>query len=300
MILQVRARNLLLPALAVACCTACVSAGRAAGEGSGACAPGAAALQWFDSSSRPARGSVLVTHGLNNRPEIMTALIDELRTDGLDVLRVALPLDCGDPTLSASQIEEGWLETLGAGFEELSMRPAELHFTLAYSLGAVATLAWLDACASCELDAMVLIAPPVRLRWAARGVYLLTPLRHLGMYLPSLAPKQYRQRSRVSLASYRALLNLTASTRALARREFFAEVPTSVFISKQDDFVSYRGLVDWVAVNRLDAWAVRPVAPSPDRDRFYHHLLVLPEHAGDGPWRKMVDQIRALFAPEPE
>lgn len=295
-------RDLLFPAMVVVCGAACVSVGRPGGD-SQACSAGelvVPALEWFDSSSQPARGSVLVSHGLNNRPEIMTDLIAELAADGLDVLRVALPPECGDRSRAAARIEEGWLEAIGRGFEELSSRPTELRYALGYSLGAVLTLAWLDACASCDLEAMALIAPPVELKWLAKRVRLLTPFRHWGMYVPSMAPKQYRQRSRVSLASYRALLNMTAATRTLARRDFFAEVPTVVFVSRQDEFVSYRGVVDWVGANRLDAWSVVPVEPSGDRSRFRDHLLVLPEYAGEGPWRGMVDQIRALFAPVPQ
>ncbi len=292
------AKAWLFPVLALACGSGCVSAGRT-GEDSHPCTPGEAAeptLEWIESSSVPARGSVLVSHGLNNRPEIMTFLIDELTADGLDVLRLSMPPECADRSRPAASIERSWLEAVGSGFEKLSARPAGARFAVGYSLGAVATLAWLDRCSSCDVGAMALIAPPVDLRWSAKTVGLLTPFRHLGLYLPSIAPKRYRQRSRVSLASYRALLDLIAATRSLARRDDLAEVPTAVFVSKKDEFVSYRGVGDWVRANRLDGWAVVPVEPSPGRDRFRHHLLVLPDHVGEEPWRAMMERIRSLFA----
>ena len=133
---------------------------------------------------------VLVTPGLNNRQEAMDPLVHTLRESGLDTLTAALRFG---QDLEPDAIASDWVSSVARGYDQCRQRDSRELYSLAYSLGAVVTLAFLRRTPSATFDRLLLIAPPLALTGTAELVRLLTPLRRLGMAFPASRPKRFVQ-----------------------------------------------------------------------------------------------------------
>lgn len=238
----------------------------------------------------------MVAHGLNNKPQVMDALISVLQGAGFHCQRIALHDPNGPRDLSAKAIEDLWLETMLDACDEVSERFPRLPlFNLSYSLGALVTVRFLDAHASKSFERMVLIAPPVALNWTVSLLRALMPLARFGWSLPSAAPKDIRIRPGTPLVEYKAVLNMRDEVHTLAKPESLNRIPTLVYMDEGDELVSRSGVLEWIERNRLTHWTERELEDRNPEGRTYSHLMVVESALGHSAWQALTGEIVSHF-----
>jgi pimeloyl-ACP methyl ester carboxylesterase len=155
---------------------------------------------------------------------------------------------------------------------------------LGYSLGGVLVMDLLANTPGLRVDRTVLFAPALKVRIPD---FLMNAGNSLdaGFSIPSMAPVNYRAQESTSLAAYRSLSDLVVSFNAA---DILAvNVPTVVFIDKNDELVSYGKLKR--LVEGLDHWELVTVdnRDSTLRPR-YNHLIIDPLAVGEKEWEKKV------------
>lgn len=248
----------------------------------------------FPTDHRPARGVVLVGHGLNTRPDAMTGLVDVLVGAGFHCLRIGFLREDAPRRVPPSLVAAEWLAAFTAAHAEARERfPALPVHVAGYSLGALVPVVALDADPTLAVDRMVLIAPAVALTRLASSVRLLTPLARTGAALPSAAPAHVRARTRTPFAEYAALLELFGRARTLSDPHRLGAVPTTVVLDRGDELVSHRGVLAWLAHNGLTGWTTTTVTGRVRPRRTSPHLLVVEEALGARAWQQLADDVVA-------
>lgn len=242
----------------------------------------------------PAKGGVLVVHGLNNRAEVMDPLVEVLVADGYDCVRASLHEQPRSHRIPPAALVQRWTDVLVDGHEQLRERhPADRVYLLAYSLGALTALDVVRRGAIDGFGRAVLIAPPVALRWWARLLPVITPLARWGAALPSAAPADCRARPATPLSEYAALLRMHAAVQTIEPEAPLGTMPTLVVIDRDDELVSPGGVRRWVERNGLDAWAVSVVEDRDPVSRSYAHLLVTEQALGPTAWASLCRRVLA-------
>lgn len=238
------------------------------------------------------RSMVLITPGLNNRPQAMDPLAHTLRECGLDSLTVALRFG---QDFESDAIATDWVSSVNRGYHECRQRdPGAPLYSLAYSLGAVVMLAFLRRIPSAIVDRLLLIAPPLALTGTATLVRLLTPLRRFGMALPSLAPEEVRARSSTTLADYHAMLLLIRELNEAPLSPNIDGAHTSVVLGTDDELVDEKGVRRWIDQRQLQ-WRTRTVSRGPAP----HHLLLSEPRSGAAAWKELTSEMLGHFAISP-
>lgn len=260
-----------------------------------------ASTRMFRAAGRPARGVVLVTHGLNNKPDVMNPLIKVLTAANFHCLRVSLHRETDTEVRSSTAVAQDWAARIADAYADLSVRYRDrpIH-CLAYSLGALVTMRFLQEDHTACFSRMVLLAPSLALRKGAALVRYLAPLSGLGLALPSLAPEETRARSATPLAEYEAMLKMLDAVQRLESAENLRRIPTKIFLSPQDELVSYDGVASWVETNGLRTWSLEALDVQPLHHRAYKHLVVSRQSLGNASWRGLAKAIvRHFESPEP-
>ena len=252
---------------------------------------------WFVARVRPAKGVVVVVHGLNNKPEIMDPLIEALNTRGLHARRVALAGHGSAMGNHSGNLDQLWLQDISSAYHECAERYPDLPvFLLGYSLGALTAVRFLDENPG-AFERMVLYAPAIRLRWRTRLLRPLRPLARFRLSLPSLAPKEQRVRDWTPLAAYAAMFRLSDAVQKIDHRARIGATPTRVLLSRRDELVSYRGLERWIEENELHRWQLFAAdVPTQAKNK---HLLVVPSAVGTDAWKQVTDQLELFSASSP-
>jgi pimeloyl-ACP methyl ester carboxylesterase len=249
----------------------------------------------FETTVQAPRGVVLVTHGLNNKPEAMDALIRVLVREGLHCLRISLYRDAPDAPADSRAITDGWISDFTQAYDELRARyPLQPIYNVGYSLGALVAIRCLQIRPALTFDRMVLLAPPVAITRSANLVRLLTPLARLGLALPSVAPAEIRARRGTPLAEYAAMFGLVDAVQTLDDHENIRNIQTRVFLDAEDKMVRYAGVLDWIATNRL-AWVAETLRRRLPTARPYRHLMISETSLGRPAWEDLTADIVTHF-----
>jgi alpha-beta hydrolase superfamily lysophospholipase len=195
-------------------------------------------------------GVVLLTPGLNNRPEVLDPLIRFLTTAGYDCVRAAFQF--GRP-LGAKTIANDWLATI-AEFDQLRLahyagRPT---YSIGFSLGAIVILGSLQNSPIAPMTRMFLIAPPLALTRLGNSLRLLTPLSDWRLRIPSLAPSTVREHGSTTLSDYTAMFSIIDELNDRELPATASRVPTEILLADGDPLVSRRGVERWVRRRRLE------------------------------------------------
>lgn len=252
-------------------------------------------IRFFTATAGPVRGTVVVAPGLNNRPQAMDPLIRILGRAGFHSLRVSLHQVRRGDRQPADTVARQWVDDIAEAYAVARSRDAKIPvFNLSYSLGALATLRFLQRTPSARFAAMVLLAPPLSLTRGARMVRALTPFRSLGLALPSLAPVGVRARASTPLVEYAALLQLVDDVRGAGSSVNFSKTATRVLVGRDDELVSRRGVKAWVEENRLTGWNVESldVKPTAHSSR---HLMISKASVGDVAWHAITRAVIEQF-----
>ena len=231
---------------------------------------------------------VIVAPGLNNKPETMQPIIDALNGHGYRCVRVPLRFA---QRLSSDRIASDWVSAFADVYDTCTARydQGRIH-SVAFSLGGLITLAFLQRTPAASLNALFLIAPPLALRRYAAVVRYLTPLRRLGLSLPSLAPRRIRARSFTTLADYHAMLMLTRELDRARMADNIRRTRGCVIAGAQDELVDGDGVSEWIR-QRLD-WNVVMLDTKPG-GWWHGHVLLSEGSMGHEAWDVLTKQMIA-------
>lgn len=243
----------------------------------------------FHRSDRTATEVVLVAPGLNNQPVALQPLIEALNAHGYDCVSVRLLFG---RRLSSDEIAREWVSAIADAYAAARARyPDGSIHSVAYSLGALTTLMFLQETPAASLERLFLIAPPLALRRSARLVRYLTPLRGLGLALPSLAPRSIRERAFTTLADYHAMLTLARKLNEVSLADNVRRARVGCIVGLKDEFVDAAGVGEWIQRHDLD-WTLR-ILDKKLTGSGPRHLLLSERSMGREGWQILTGEMIA-------
>jgi alpha-beta hydrolase superfamily lysophospholipase len=156
-------------------------------------------------------------------------------------------------------------------------------YLVAYSLGGLIGCDLIAGTPDVNFDKMVLFAPALKIQPLS---YILWPLLDAPRtIIRSVAPEAYRSNRGTSMAAYGALYTAAAHLGRTVGAKL--NVPTLVFLDKQDELVSYRATARFLSEAGLTNWRLYPVAKDSTAEQRYHHLLIDASSVGQATWDKI-------------
>jgi len=267
-------------------------------------------MHWFYSDTHgDLKGVALVIHGLNLRPDRMQPIVSELTGSGIDVLKLSLR-GHGENYARRKDIDENqarletfknvsyqlWINEAYLAYLQLKKRGAAKDvplFLTAFSLGGLIGLDLMASSADVKFDKLILFAPAIRLRPTIYLERVLSPFTHL--VIPSMAPATYLANKKgTPIAAYNALFDTLNQFNQNADQKL--NVPTLVFIDKQDEFIPLEKLKKLVAEKKWTRWQFYIVEKdkTAEKKRFYHHIID-GSSTGKAVWRDMMAAMSAFL-----
>ena len=256
---------------------------------------------WFYTPSRGApKGIAVVLHGLNLRPAKMASIIKILTEAKIDALRVSLfghGQNCphtGTTGRKEARIEalktvsyRLWREETYQAYCLARRRSDQFKvplFLVGFSLGGLLGTDLSVSRTDVRFDRMVLFAPALDLKGILYSAKLLSLFPRL--VIPSRASNSYRENSGLPMAAYNALFEALRHFKKNASGKL--NVPTILFIDKQDELISYRGLKQFVKRHRLNDWSFHLVKKGKAGVTVkMHHLIIDKSAVGDRVWQEI-------------
>ncbi len=270
-------------------------------------------MQWYyQTALETAKGMVLVVHGLNLKPEKMSAIIAVLNEIGLDALLLSLK-GHGEESgnLNTGQIarlrlkafkkvtHRIWQDEVREGYKLCQQRAESLGcpiYFVGYSLGGLLGCNMVLSYRTPVFERMFLFAPAIathRVRVPFFRLLYLFP----GIVIPSLSPKNYRANRGTPVAAYLSLLEAVRGFKA--RLNSSLNIPSVVVIDRDDELVSYQKIKSLVKNHQLTQWLVHKIKRNPHRLKYpFHHLIIDQSSAGDSEWVAICELMIRHFTPE--
>ncbi len=260
--------------------------------------------RWYRSSgSMKTNGAALVVHGLNVRPEMMEPVIAILNSAGIEALNVSLQghggnfMRRGSPPADEKRDRMEsfksvsyflWLNEVHQAYLKVMLRARKLGvpvFFVGYSLGGLLGCDLLAAKPGVHFDRMVLFAPALKLHLSIG--YHLKPLEPFPDFvIDSDAPEDQRANDGTPVAAYAALLDAIGDIEAHPGLKL--NVPALVFMDKEDEFVSFEQLQEFIHDNGFDRWEIAAVAKDNATDAAVAHHMILNERSlGADSWNEV-------------
>jgi esterase/lipase len=260
-------------------------------------------MRWFTSQT-PAelKGIALVVHGLNLRPDKMSAIIDNLTRAGIDVLSLSLrghgenyaPRQGLDADAARMETFKNvsyplWTNEAYLAYKQAQKRAQQRQvpvFLSAFSIGGLIGLDLFATHPDVHFDRMALFAPAISLRATIYLERVVSPFPRL--VIPSLADEDYLSNEKgTPVAAYNALFDALYHFEDTVGTKL--NVPTLVFIDEQDEFIPLGGLKNLVEKHKLDQWKFYIVQKEEALGvgTFHHHIFDA-SATGAGVWQDMM------------
>jgi alpha-beta hydrolase superfamily lysophospholipase len=234
----------------------------------------------------PIKGAALVVHGLNLDPAAMNPLTYFLAGQGFVVFRGALLGHRVSTDEYKDVSRQSWLDEI----KELHRlgREADPHvpmICLGFSLGGLLIVdAQSQGMISC--DKMILLAPALTTRFPSWLTSILKKIVPELWTLPTANPLKYRRHDRVVM---KPNYITHESMDALAAMDpLKLNVPTLLFMSKDDELIDLRSIQDWIAKRNLTNWKVETVSvEGATNERKINHLIIDEASLGEKEWKRI-------------
>ncbi len=263
-------------------------------------------MRWFYANTQAdLKGVALVIHGLNLRPDRMQPIISKLTESGIDVLALSLR-GHGDNYTHRNGIDEDqarleafknvsyqlWMNEAYLAYLQLRERGEEKGvplFLTAFSLGGLIGLDLFADNPDVRFDRLVLFAPAIRLHAIIYLERVLSPFPRL--VIPSMAPKPYLANKKgTPIAAYNALFDGLDRFNKNAGPKL--NVPTLIFIDRQDEFIPVGKLKKLVEEKKWNQWQFYIVAKDKSAwdETFFHHIIDA-SSTGNAVWQDMMRSV---------
>ena len=261
------------------------------------------AIRWYQRKNPAAlNGVALVLHGLNGRPDKMESIIAEMTAAGIDCLNLSLR-GHGE---NYSQLENtGSAEARMQAFKSVSYqlwraetfqayqqvrkrsdRYGTCLFFVGFSMGGLLGIDLATSNPYVTFDKTVLFAPALKMH--KRNYLLKTMSPFPRLVIPSFGPGAYLANEGTPMAAYNALFE--AVKHFEKNQDPKINVPTVVFIDKQDELISFSGLKNMIQEKNLDQWNLHPVTKDKTAVEIkLHHIIIDEASVGKHMWKEIVD-----------
>jgi esterase/lipase len=265
--------------------------------------PENSAIRWYKrESAAKLNGVALVIHGLNGRPDKMESIIAEMTAAGIDCLNLSLrghgenysQLENTDS--AAARLEtfksvsyQLWRAEIYQAYQQVKIQSARYRtcvFLVGFSMGGLLGVDLFTSNPYVKFDKMVLFAPALKMH--SRNYLLRTISPFPELVVPSFAPDAYLANKGTPMAAYNALFE--ASKHFEKNLDPKINVPTVIFIDKQDELISASGLEAMIQKQKLDQWKLYPVKKDRTATEIeMHHLIIDEASVGKQMWKEIVD-----------
>ena len=169
-------------------------------------------------------------------------------------------------------------------------RISKLHaiplFFVGFSMGGLLGVDLLYSKPKVTFDKMVLFAPAIKMHKRNSLLKILSPFPRL--VIPSMAHKSYLTNDGTSIAAYNALFEMYAHLENNLNPKI--NIPTVVFIDKQDELISFSGLQNMIQDQNLDQWNIHPVKKDKTATKIkMHHLIIDEASVGKNMWQEIME-----------
>jgi pimeloyl-ACP methyl ester carboxylesterase len=258
-------------------------------------------VQWFQAeAAQKISGVALVVHGLNLRPDKMESVITVLTNSGMDALNLSLRghgnnysrerniSEAKARIRSFKTVSHGlWVDEVRQAYHQARRQSDQQGvplFFLGYSLGGLIGADLLASYTDVRFDRMVLFAPALSLYATHHFMKLLSPFPRL--VIPNLFFKAYRANYGTPVAAYASLFEAFDHFKKNISPKL--NIPTLVFIDRQDELVSYRGLKRFIDNERLDQWRFHSIQKrKSSAEEKMRHLIIDEPSVGREIWQEM-------------
>jgi esterase/lipase len=263
-----------------------------------------ASIRWYErKNNTKLNGVALVIHGLNSRPDKMESIIARMNDVGIDCLNLSLRGHGENySALSHTKSADARMETFKSvsyplwkseayqayqRVERISNLYAAPMFFVGFSMGGLLGVDLLSSDPRVKFDKMVLFAPAVKMHMRNSLLKILSPFPRI--VIPSIAHKSYLTNDGTSIAAYNALFEMYGHLENNLDPKKI-NIPTVVFIDKQDELISFSGLQNMVRDQNLDQWKIHPVKKDKTATKIkMHHLIIDEASVGNNMWQEIVD-----------
>jgi esterase/lipase len=260
-------------------------------------------IRWYKrKNNTKLSGVALVIHGLNSRPKKMESIIAKMNDFGIDCLNLSLRghgenysdrnhKDSADARMETfkSVSYPLWKSEAYQAYqrvERISNLYAAPMFFVGFSMGGLLGVDLLSSDPRVKFDKMVLFAPAIKMHMRNSLLKILSPFPRI--VIPSIAHKSYLTNDGTSIAAYNALFEMYAHLENNLDPKI--NIPTIVFIDKQDELISFSGLQNMVRDQNLDQWKIHPVKKDKTATKIkMHHLIIDEASVGKNMWQEIVD-----------
>ncbi len=266
-------------------------------------------IRWYErKNNTKLNGVALVVHGLNSRPDKMESIIARMNDVGIDCLNLSLRghgenySDINHTESADARMETFksvtyplWKTEAYQAYQRVEKRSklyATPLFFVGFSMGGLLGVDLLSANATVQFDKMVLFAPAIKMHKRNSLLKILSPFPR--MVVPSIAHKSYLTNDGTSIAAYNALFEMYANLENNLDPKI--NIPTVVFIDKQDELISFSGLQNMIRDQNLDQWKIHPVKKDKTATKIkMHHLIIDEASVGNYMWQEIVEATNTHF-----
>jgi len=265
--------------------------------------PQNSAIRWYKrKNSEKLNGVALVIHGLNGRPDKMESIIAEMTAAGIDCLNLSLRghgenYSQLDNTNSAEARLETfksvsyqlWRNETYQAYQQVRIKSDRFRtcvFFVGFSMGGLLGVDLFTSNPYVKFDKMVLFAPALKMHNRNYILKMISPFPEL--VVPSFAPDAYLANRGTPMAAYNALFETSIHFEKNLNPKI--NVPTAIFIDKQDELISFSGLKAMILKQKLDQWKLHPVIKDRTATEIeMHHIIIDAASVGKQMWKEIVD-----------
>ena len=262
-----------------------------------------ASIRWYArKNNTKINGVALVIHGLNSRPDKMESIIARMNDVGIDCLNLSLRghgenysdfnhTESADARLETfKSVTYPLWKTEAHQAYQLVERRSKLYatplFFVGFSMGGLLGVDLLSSNPKVTFDKMVLFAPAIKMHKRNSFLKILSPFPRI--VIPSSAHKSYLTNNGTPIAAYNALFEMYAHLEDNLNPKI--NIPTVVFIDKQDELISFSGLQNMIQDQNLDQWKIHPVKKDKTATKIkMHHLIIDETSVGNNMWQEIVN-----------
>lgn len=260
------------------------------------------AFRWYEHKNNiELKGVALVIHGLNGRPDKMEPIITRLTEAGIDCLNLSLrghgtnysvlnPTESDKARMAAfkSVTYPLWKAEAYQAYQRAERRsrlPGSPLFFVGFSMGGLLGVDLLSSNSEVAFDKMVLFAPALKMHARNMLLKILSPFPKI--VIPSVAHKSYLTNDGTPIAAYNALFDMYQHLENNLNPKI--NIPTVVFIDRQDELISFSGLQNLVREQNLDQWQIHAIKKDKTATEIkMHHLIIDAASVGEKTWQEIV------------
>jgi alpha-beta hydrolase superfamily lysophospholipase len=261
-------------------------------------------IRWYTrKNNTKLNGVALVIHGLNSRPDKMESIIARMNDFGIDCLNLSLRGHGGNySAINHTDSADARMETFKSvtyplwkteayqayqRVEKISKLYATPLFFVGFSMGGLLGVDLLSSHPGVKFDKMVLFAPAIKMHKRNSLLKILSPFPRI--VIPSIAHRSYLTNEGTSMAAYNALFEMYGHLQNNLDPKKI-NIPTVVFIDRQDELISFSGLQNMIRDQNLDQWKIHPVKKDKTETKIkMHHLIIDKASVGNYMWQEIVN-----------